>query len=179
MKIVAVLDNIRSLYNVGSMFRTADALGVEKLYLCGVTGTPDHPRMTHHHNQDLDSRLLPPKLGVAKTALAAFDTVPWQRSKSTAETLERLKEQGFYIIALETGPTSKPLSQSFLVAEGSKQKKDQHVAVIVGNERDGISFDIQALADEILCIPMHGKGISLNVAVSFGVAVWELTKNDR
>ncbi len=147
MKIVGILNNIRSLYNVGSMFRTSDALGIEKLFLCGITGTPDHPRL-------------------AKTGLAGLKAVAWAYRKSAIRTVKDLKKQGYYVIALEITPNSQPIHPVL-------QPK---VALILGHERTGIDIRLLTLCDEILHIPMQGAGKSMNVAVAFGIAINEIKR---
>lgn len=144
--IVAVLDNVRSLYNVGSIFRTSDALGVQKLYLCGITGTPEHPRL-------------------AKTALAALQAVQWQYKKSAYQTVKHLKQQGYYIIALERAAKSVPIHPI----------ANRPMAIVVGHERNGTDMKILDLADQIMEVPMRGVGESMNVAVAYGVASYVLT----
>ncbi len=146
-QVVAVLNNIRSLYNVGSIFRTSDALGVEKLYLCGITGTPDNPRLH-------------------KTALAGLQTVAWEYKKSTLRTIKDLKKQGYTIVALELTDSSTPISPI----------SSRPLAIVLGHERDGIDSRILAEADSVLHIPMHGAGKSLNVSVAYGIAAHELLK---
>lgn len=144
---VVVLNNIRSLYNVGSIFRTSDAAGVDKLYLCGITGTPEHPRL-------------------AKTALAALHAVPWVYRHSTLRTITYLKQQGYTIIALEQSPKSKPVTPL----------KDEKIALVLGHERAGVDAQVLERADHIMDLPMHGAGNSLNVAVAYGVAIYRLLK---
>ncbi len=126
-EVVGVLNNIRSLYNVGSIFRTSDAMGVTDLYLCGITGTPDNPRL-------------------AKTALAAFTTLPWHSRRSALRTIKHLKKQGYYIVALEITPASKPITRI----------TQRPLAIVVGHERSGVDPRILELADEVLHIPMKG-----------------------
>ena len=118
MNIVVVLDNIRSLHNVGSIFRTSDAAGVDMLYLCGYTPTPDHHRFAAEQAKDsLDAS--PGKHGknlaiisdLAKTALTGLKTVPWKHFKTTVEAVKSLKEQGFYVVALELSEESKIVSK--------------------------------------------------------------------
>lgn len=139
---VAVLNNIRSLYNVGSIFRTSDALGVSEIYLCGITGTPENPRM-------------------AKTALAGLQTVAWHYKKSALRTIKDLKNRGYYIIALEITSESQPIHP---IAQ-------RPIAIVLGHEREGVDDRILACADEVIHIPMHGVGKSLNVSVAYGIAV--------
>ncbi len=144
--IVAVLDNVRSLYNVGSIFRTSDALGVQKLYLCGITGTPEHPRL-------------------AKTALAALNAVKWEYKKSALQTVKQLKKHGYYIVALERTAGSQRV----------EPVKNRPLAIIVGHERSGTSAKILEQVDQIMEIPMQGVGQSMNVAVAYGIATYVLT----
>lgn len=138
-----ICDNIRSLYNVGSIFRTADAMGVKKIYLCGITGTP------------LQS-------GLQKVSLGAENFVAWEHKKSAARLINSLQKRGVKIVALE------------LVAGKSinikKLKPAFPLALIVGNEVEGVSKDVLKKADEIVHIPMSGQKESLNVAVAFGIA---------
>jgi tRNA G18 (ribose-2'-O)-methylase SpoU len=141
MENCVVLNNIRSLYNVGSVFRTSDALGIKKIYLCGITGTPDNPRL-------------------AKTALAGVDSVDWEYRKSAVRTIKYLKQLGYYIVALEI------TSESSAIKAVSKQP----IALVLGHEREGVDTRILALADSVMHIPMHGVGKSLNVSVAYGIA---------
>jgi 23S rRNA (guanosine2251-2'-O)-methyltransferase len=141
MENCVILNNIRSLYNVGSIFRTSDALGINKIYLCGITGTPDNPRL-------------------AKTALAGIDTVAWEYRKSAVRTIKYLKQLGYYIVALEITPDSIPISLP----------NKRPVALVLGHEREGVDERIITLADAVMHIPMHGIGKSLNVSVAYGIA---------
>lgn len=159
--IIAVLHNIRSRENVGSMFRTADAAGVSKLYLCGITPSP--------------SQILPGKTWegkppehdkIAKTALGAEKWVAWKYHKQTGRLLEQLKKEGFQVIALEKTKKAKDL---FSIETKTK------VALVVGNEVVGLSPAILKQCDKVISIPMHGKKESLNVAVAFGIAVYQLS----
>lgn len=150
---VAVLDNIRSLLNVGSIFRTAEALGFEKIYLCGITPAPD----SEHH-----------KKVIHKTALGAENFISWEKKYKTLNLIKKLKKEGFYIIALETMIKSTPLNK-FLILP----KKYQKVALIVGNEVKGVNKKYLKYCDKILEIPMIGRKESLNVSVAFGIgAFW-------
>lgn len=170
--VVTVLDNIRSVYNVGSIFRTSDALGVSKLYLCGITPTPDHPRMSSSQEKD-SFHNQPDKYGrtlsVAKTALAGLHSVPWEHTESTLDTVRALKDDGYYIVAVEITESSQPVHPV----------SNRPLAIILGNEKEGIDPHILALADEVLHIPMHGAGKSLNVSVSYGIAGYELLQTDN
>ncbi len=151
---IAVLDNIRSVHNVGSMFRTADGVGIEKMYCCGVTPTP------------LD-RFGRPRKDFAKVSLGAEKFVEWDYAASTARLLSALKKQGYTVIALEQSehsvsriPKSSMLTSKF--------------CLVVGNEVNGLSPAILKRADSIIEIPMRGKKESLNVSVAFGIAAYSL-----
>lgn len=148
IKLVGVLDNIRSLYNVGSMFRTADAFGLKHLYLCGMTGAP---------NSELQRRR------IAKTSLGAEETVPWTKCENALDAVRNLKADGFTVVALEQTPQATSLFEF----STSPSKK---IALIVGHELYGVHADVLAAADHHLMIPMLGSKESLNVAVAFGIA---------
>jgi 23S rRNA (guanosine2251-2'-O)-methyltransferase len=143
-----LLDNIRSLYNVGSFFRTGDAAGIEKLYLSGYTGDPDH-------------------LGLKKTALGAEETVPWARAPDPVELVERLRTGGWEIAAVET---------SIHAVDLFEWVPRFPVLVMFGNECDGLSAELSARADRYVRIPMLGKKHSLNVGVAGGVTLYELLR---
>ena len=151
---VVVLDNIRSLFNVGSIFRTADAVGVEKIYLCGITPTPE----------DRFGRIRPQ---LAKVALGAEKTVAWEYNKSTANVLRDLKKQKYRIFAVEQDKRAVPY---FKIQ--SYEVKPRRIAFIFGNEVEGISKNILKKADKILEIPMAGMKESLNVSVSAGIVMF-------
>ncbi len=142
---VIVLNNIRSLYNVGSIFRTSDAMGVGKLYLCGITGTPENPRL-------------------AKTALAGLGSVEWEYKKSALRTVKHLKSQGYYVVCLELAENSVPITA----------RPNRPIALVLGHERSGVDKRILAECDEVMAIPMQGVGKSLNVSVAYGIAAHEL-----
>ncbi|MBF0486142.1 MAG: RNA methyltransferase [Candidatus Omnitrophica bacterium] len=144
--LVVVLDNIRSLYNVGAIFRTADGIGVSKLWLCGITGYP-------------------PQGDIAKTALGAEDSVPWEYSKDVVSVVRRLKQEKYKIVLLEQMEESVPYER-FL--------PDGPVALVVGNEVEGVCDEVCALADKALEIGMLGVKNSLNVAIAFGVVAFDL-----
>ena len=155
-QIFLILHNIRSAYNVGSIFRTADATGVSKIYLCGYTPTP----------------LLRQGFGgqakVGKTALGAEKTIPWEQFKQTWRLLEKFKRDGIKIIALEQTASSKNIFEyNFL---------KQSIAIIVGHERKGLSDKILEYADTVVEIPMRGKKESLNVAVATGIALYAISE---
>ena len=162
MLIVAVLDNIRSVHNVGSIFRTADAAGVEKVFCCGITPAP------------LD-RFKHVRPDFAKVALGAEKSVAWESRKSTMELIQELKNNGWKIFAVEQTSNSIPY---YRAGANARMKKLGKIALVVGAEVDGISKEILALADEILEIPMHGKKESRNVAVAFGVVAFAMIHSE-
>ena len=143
---VAVLDNIRSLHNVGAIFRTADAAGVGKLYLCGMSGTP-------------------PRHEIRKAALGAEESVPWEYFKQTRDALEKLKQEGYHLLALESTPAS---------VDYRRAAYRLPLALVVGHEYNGIAPEILALCEAAIALPMRGLKGSLNVAVAFGVAAYEI-----
>ncbi|MDZ7267122.1 MAG: RNA methyltransferase [candidate division KSB1 bacterium] len=143
---VAVLDNIRSLHNVGAIFRTADGAGVQKLYLCGMTATP-------------------PRAEIRKAALGAEEYVAWEYFPTTAAALAALKSEGYLLLALENTPASTDYRAARLRAP---------LALIVGHEFDGIRPEILAQCDGVISLPMRGRKNSLNVAVAFGIAAYEI-----
>lgn len=145
----ALLDNVRSIYNVGSIFRTADGAGVGFIHLCGITATPEHPK-------------------VAKTALGAEAAVSWQYHNNGVDAVEALKENGRRLWALESGRGSQSL---FNIDPGPNGAP---IVLVVGNERAGVDPDILELCDRLLYIPMQGVKASLNVATSFGIAAYHL-----
>ena len=145
--VVLVLDNVRSMHNVGSAFRTADAFAIEQLILCGITGTPPHRE-------------------IEKTALGATQSVPWQHVASTEQAVQALRSQGYRIIAAEQATDSIPLHQ-FQPEPGGKY------ALVFGNEVHGVSNEIMAMLDSCVEIPQSGTKHSLNIAVSVGIVLWE------
>ena len=153
LELIGVLDNVRSRYNVGAIFRTADGLGVFKLYLCGITPKPDR-------EED--------RLGIAKTALGAEQSVPWEGVDETVSLIRRLTAEGYLIIALETDVSGLPLNSEF------QPLNSQRVALIVGHEVYGIRRSVLDEADVIAEIPIHGTKRSLNVEVSFAIGTYAL-----
>ena len=149
---IAILADIRSSHNVGSIFRTSDALGVDKIYLCGCTPTPID--RFGRARQDL-----------AKVALGAEKDIAWEYFVDTKKILKKLKKDGFQIIAVEQDKKS---------VDFKKIKIKYPVAIVMGNEVDGIDKKTLALCDVIAEIPMVGKKESLNVSVSFGIAAYSL-----
>ncbi len=150
--IAVVLDDVRSLYNVGSIFRTSDAARIERLYLGGITGTPEHP-------------------GLHKTALGAQDTVPWTHVPDPLEAVEALRRRGYTLAVLEITDTPTPVSKV--------QGTDFPLCLIVGNEVHGVRDELIEKADLALEIPQYGVKQSLNVAVAYGVAVFGLVEQYR
>lgn len=142
--IVCVLDNLRSRENVGSIFRTSDGAGVSKLYLCGTTPCPPHEK-------------------ISKTALGAEEIVLWEYNKQIWRVIDRLKKEGYEIIGIEKTGQAKDVSS---------YKYHKPVALIFGNEVEGIGRNIIDKCDRVLSIPMQGQKESLNVSVAFGVAVY-------
>jgi len=154
-ELVVILHNVRSAHNVGSIFRTADAAGVRKIYLCGVTPEP------------LD-RLGNWRKDFVKVSLGSEKTVPWEKYKSSAALINKLKLDGYYIFAVEQDIKSTPLHQA---------RPKGNMALIMGSEVKGLPPSILKRANVILEIPMYGAKESLNVAVAFGIVVYALVKN--
>jgi len=143
-----VLNNIRSLYNVGSIFRTADGVGIEKLWLCGITGTPDTERER-----------------IEKTALGAEKTVPWEHASDILPVIRNLKRSGYQIVLLEQTKESVPY-QEF--------EPKSPVCLVIGNEISGISDELLVLSDAAVEIEMAGIKNSLNVTVAFGIVAYHM-----
>jgi len=145
---VVILDNIRSTYNVGAIFRTADAAGVSKIYLCGITPAPPNPK-------------------ISKTALGAEKFVPYEKITQTWRLLDKLKHESYKIIALEQTKNAKNIFQF-------RKLKATKIALILGTEVKGLSKNILKRCDFHLEIPMYGQKESLNVAVAFGIAGYQM-----
>lgn len=152
-ELYVVCHNIRSLFNVGAIFRTADAAGVTKLYLCGYTGHP-------------------PRKEISKVALGAENYIPWEHCPRTWRLLERLKGWGVQIVALENNICA-PSVDLF------QFKPEFPLALLLGNEVEGLPAALLKRSDTIVHIPMYGQKESLNVAVAFGIAVYELNRRRR
>lgn len=146
LPLCVVLNNIRSLHNVGAIFRTADGVGVEKIWLCGITG-------------------FPPQGGIAKTALGAQDHVPWEYREDVLGLLKELRQEGYQIVLLEQMQGS--LAHDAFKPAGA-------VCLVVGNEVSGITQGLQSLCDAAIEIEMNGIKNSLNVAVAFGIAAYQI-----
>ena len=145
-KIILVLDDIRSLHNVGSFFRTGDAFNVERLYLCGITGTPDSPSAKN----------------LTKVSLGAEEFIPWEYAPSAKAAIKDLQTRGWDIIVLE---------QSKRSVGPERLKISRKMALVVGNEVDGVGKPVLKVADQILELPMLGNKESLNVSVAGGIAL--------
>lgn len=148
LELEVICENIRSLYNVGSIFRTSDALGVKKIWLCGITGTPAQK-------------------GMQKVSLGAENSVAWESAASAWRVAQKLKKQGYKIVALELTKDSQNVKMAKLKGK---------IALIVGNEVEGVSAALLKRADAVVHIPMRGVKESLNVSVAFGIAAWEILK---
>jgi len=144
-----ICDNIRSLENIGSIFRTSDALGVSKVFLCGISGRPPHHK-------------------ISKTALGAEDRISFEYYRQTSRLIDKLKKGKIQIVALE---------QDKKAIDYRKLKPKFPLALIVGNEVKGVSKKILSKCDKIIYLPMLGQKESLNVSVAFGVAGYEIIKN--
>ena len=160
LPLIVVLDDVRSLYHVGSVFRSCDAFRVEAVYLCGITATP-------------------PNAEIHKTALGGEDSVDWEYFKTTEEAVEKLKQKGFFIYSIEQVEGSTKLQN---LAEAHSTLNTQHstfpsgYAVIFGNEVKGVKQNIVDMSDGCLEIPQFGTKHSLNVSVTAGIVVWEFAK---
>lgn len=146
--IVIILDNIRSLNNIGSVFRTSDAFLIEKIYLCGITATPPHK-------------------DIHKTALGSTDTVAWKYVENTIDLIEKLKSQNIKICAIEQAEQSTML-------DAFSPKKDTTYALVFGNEVKGVSQQVVSASDMVLEIPQFGTKHSLNISVSAGIVIWDI-----
>lgn len=148
--IIAVLENIRSAYNVGSVFRTADAFLIEAIYLCGYTAHPPHKE-------------------IKKTALGADETVSWKHFKNSAEAIEEIRNQGYKIYAVEQARNSYKL-------QAISYEADEKIAVIFGNEVTGVEQFTIEQCDGCIEIPQLGMKHSLNISVAAGIVLWELVR---
>lgn len=150
---VIVLDNVRSMSNVGSVFRSADAFLAERIYLCGITGIPPHPE-------------------IRKTALGATESVEWKYYKKTIEAITELKSEGYRIIGIEQAEGAIRLNDFI-------PEKKMKYALVFGHEVNGVGQEIINICDHVIEIPQFGTKHSLNIAVSAGIVLWELTKSHR
>ena len=145
--VIVLLDNVRSLHNVGSVFRTCDAMAVEKLYLCGITAKPPHRE-------------------IQKTAIGATESVNWEYMHDAISIIHRYKKEGYTIISVEQTSNS--------VALGNYNWKNEKVLFVFGNEVDGVNQKIIDLSDFSLEIPQWGTKHSFNITVSAGIVLWDL-----
>ena len=148
--VIAVLENIRSMHNVGSVFRTADAFLIEAIYICGYTAQP-------------------PRKEIDKTALGATETVDWKNFSSGKDAVEELRKSGYRIFAIEQVDKSISL-------EKFSELKTEKVALIFGNEISGVEADTIALCDGCIEIPQFGMKHSLNISVAAGIVLWEIVR---
>lgn len=151
--IAVVLDNIRSLSNIGSIFRTCDGFGIGILYLCGITATPPHREIT-------------------KTALGATETVQWQHNGSTIEVVQNLQANGFVVVAVEQVE-----NKVWLQGWTQNLQPDSKVAIVLGNEVEGVQEEVIAACDYCVEIPQFGSKHSFNVATTAGIVLWELKRS--
>ena len=148
LPLVCVLDNLRSQHNIGSVFRTADAFRVEKLLLCGITATP-------------------PNREINKTALGATESMEWKYYQNVRDAILELKEKGYLIVAVEQAEGSIPLHLF-------KPESVDRIALIFGNEVNGVSEEVMELADSCIEIPQFGTKHSLNVSITAGIVLWNM-----
>lgn len=146
--LIIILDNIRSLNNIGSVFRTSDAFLIEKIYLCGITATPPHK-------------------DIHKTALGSTDTVDWEYVENTISLVKKLKVEGVKVCAIEQAENVTMLD-NFIVETNTKY------ALVFGNEVKGVSQEVVSASDIVIEIPQFGTKHSLNISVSCGVVLWDL-----
>ena len=147
---IVVLDNVRSLHNVGSVFRTSDAYRVESIYLCGVTATP-------------------PSAEIHKTALGAEDSVVWHYFNDTREAVRQLHEMGYTVFSIEQ-------VQGSIALQNLRIEKGQKYAVILGNEVKGVQQEVVDMSDGCIELPQYGTKHSLNVSVTAGIVIWEFAR---
>lgn len=148
LPLVVVLDNVRSLHNIGSVFRTADAFRVECIYLCGITATPPHPEMH-------------------KTALGAEYTVDWKHVDNTLDAVNNLKEEGYIVYSIEQ-------AQGSIMLNDLQLDPEKKYAVVMGNEVKGVEQAVINNSDGCIEIPQYGTKHSLNVSVTTGIVIWDL-----
>lgn len=148
--LIIILDDVRSLNNIGSIFRTSDAFLVEKIYLCGITASPPHKE-------------------IQKTALGATETVEWEYRKDILELIAELQSQQVHIVSVEQAENSCSL-------EDFQLDTTQTYTLIFGNEVEGVRQEVVSMSDTVLEIPQFGTKHSLNISVSAGIVIWELAK---
>lgn len=148
--VVVVLDNVRSMNNIGSVFRTSDAFLIEKIYLCGITATP-------------------PQNDIHKTALGATETVEWEYLEDSVEAVRKIKKEGYYALAVEQAENSSKLGIREFNGKGK-------IAVVFGHEVRGVAQNVVDVCDEVIEIPQFGTKHSLNISVCAGIVLWEVSK---
>ncbi|MCL2290072.1 MAG: RNA methyltransferase [Bacteroidetes bacterium] len=149
--VIVILDNIRSMNNVGSIFRTCDAFAVEKLYLCGITATPPHK-------------------DIAKTALGATESVEWEYAENVVDLVHHLRKNNTKVFLIEQTDSSVFLNQF--------RFPEEKIAIILGNEVFGISEELLSICDGAIEIPQYGTKHSLNVTIAAGIVLWECLNRD-
>ena len=168
LPLVVVLDNIRSLHNIGSVFRTSDAFRVECIYLCGITATPPHPEMH-------------------KTALGAEFTVDWKYVNNAVEAVDNLRQEGYIVYSVEQAENSIMLedmrivysveqAENSIMLEDMRLEQGKRYAVVLGNEVKGVQQEVIDHSDGCIEIPQYGTKHSLNVSVTAGIVIWDLFK---
>lgn len=150
LPLVVILDNVRSLHNIGSVFRTSDAFRVECIYLCGITATPPHPEMH-------------------KTALGAEFTVDWKYVNNAVEAVDNLRQEGYVVFSIEQAKNS-------IMLENIQLEQGKRYAVVLGNEVKGVQQEVIDHSDGCIEIPQYGTKHSLNVSVTAGIVIWDLFK---
>ena len=145
--LIIILDNIRSLNNIGSVFRTADAFLVKKIYLCGITAKPPHK-------------------DIQKTALGATDSVEWEYAENTEDVIKKLQDDGVFVASIEQAELTVSLEDFSL-------QKEMTYALVFGNEVKGVQQKVVSASDAVIEIPQYGTKHSLNISVSVGVVVWD------
>jgi len=146
--LIVILDNVRSLNNIGSVFRTADAFLIEKIYLCGITAKPPHK-------------------DIHKTALGATETVAWEYVENTIDLVEKLKQENIQLLSIEQAENS-------VMLDDFQPEEEKKYAIIFGNEVKGVQQEIVSASHQVIEIPQFGSKHSLNISVSVGVVLWDL-----
>ena len=163
--IYVVLENIRSLYNVGAIFRTSDGAGVEKIFLCGITGCPDSEGSTSESVNESTGSASGRK--ISKTALGAEKSVEWEYEEEAVDVIKKLKKKGVQIVGVE-------------ICKGAENYFDAKmkfpIALVFGHETEGVSQDVLNLCDKVVFVPMHGIKESLNVEAAFSTVVYEMVR---
>ena len=146
--LIVILENIRSLNNIGSVFRTSDAFRIEKIYLCGITATPPHK-------------------DIQKTALGSTESVNWDYTESTLELVKKLQSKDIQVLSIEQAENATMLNNF-------TPKPNTTYALVFGNEVKGVSQEVVSLSDQVIEIPQYGTKHSLNISVSCGVVLWDV-----